>query len=95
MNTVKRYARADQPERMLRIPKYRAGPVDPYRAHQRKHRSEDPAVPVRHLFEEIKALRFTRRLNLLHQYINEGRADTGRSHISERRLGVWNETAML
>ena len=86
LNTVKRYARADRPERMLRVPKYRASLVDPYREHLRKRRIEDPAVPVNHLFEEIKALGFTGCLNLLHKYINQGRADAERSHISPRRL---------
>lgn len=86
LNTVKRYARADRPERMLRVPKYRAGLVDPYREHLRERRAEDPAVPVKHLFEEIKALGFTGCPNLLHKYINQGRADADRSHISARRL---------
>ncbi len=86
LNTVKRYARADRPERMLRVPKYRASLVDPYREHLRKRRAEDPGVPVQHLFEEIKALGFTGCLNLLHKYINQGRADADRSHISPRRL---------
>ncbi|WP_318219258.1 ISL3 family transposase [Streptomyces sp. SCL15-6] len=86
LNTVKRYARADRPERMLRVPKYRASLVDPYREHLRKRRAEDPAVPVQHLFEEIKALGFAGCLNLLHKYINQGRADADRSHISHRRL---------
>lgn len=86
LNTVKRYAHADQPERMLRVPKYRASLVGPYREHLRKRRTEDPAVPVKHLFEEIKTLGFTGCLNLLHKYINQGRADTDRSHISARRL---------
>jgi hypothetical protein len=86
LNTVKRYARADRPERMLRVPKYRAGLIDPYREHLRKRRAENPAVPVKHLFEEIKALGFTGCLNLLHKYINQGRADADRSHISPRRL---------
>jgi hypothetical protein len=86
LNTVKRYARADRPERMLRVPKYRAGLVDPYRQHLRKRRTEDPSVPVKHLFEEIKALGFTGCLNLLHKYINQRRADADRSHISPRRL---------
>lgn len=39
-----------------------------------------------HLFEEIKALGFSGCLNLLHKYINQGRADAERSHISGRRL---------
>jgi transposase len=86
LNTVKRYARADRPERMLRVPKYRASLVDPYREHLRKRRAEDPAVPVKYLFEEIKALGFTGCLNLLHKYINQGRADADRSHLSPRRL---------
>ncbi|MFE3206272.1 ISL3 family transposase [Embleya sp. NPDC059237] len=86
LNTVKRYARADRPERMLRVPKYRASLVDPYREHLRKRRVEDPAVPVRHLFEEIKALGYEGCVNLLHKYINQGRADADRSHISPRRL---------
>ncbi|MEU1600477.1 ISL3 family transposase [Streptomyces sp. NPDC005708] len=86
LNTVKRYARADHPERMLHVPKYRASLVDPYHEHLRKRRVEDPAVPVLHLFEEIKALGFTGCLNLLHKYINQGRADGDRSHISARRL---------
>jgi transposase len=86
LNTVKRYARADRPERMLRVPKYRASLVDPYREHLRKRRAENPAVPVGHLFEEIKALGLTGCLNLLHKYINQGRADADRSHISARRL---------
>lgn len=71
---------------MLRVPKYRASLVDPYREHLRKRRAEDPAVPVQHLFEESKALGFTGCLNLLHKYINQGRADADRSHISPRRL---------
>ncbi|MEV0220382.1 ISL3 family transposase [Streptomyces sp. NPDC050704] len=86
LNTVKRYARADRPERMLRVPKYRASLVDPYREHLRKRRADDPGIPVKHLFEEIKALGFTGCLNLLHKYINQGRADADRSHISPRRL---------
>ncbi|WP_220295243.1 ISL3 family transposase [Streptomyces sp. MBT84] len=86
LNTIKRYARADRPERMLRVPKYRAGLVDPYREHLRKRRAEDPAVPVKHLFEEIKTVGYEGCLNLLYKYINQGRADADRSHISPRRL---------
>ncbi|MBE1602831.1 hypothetical protein H4687_008960 [Streptomyces stelliscabiei] len=71
---------------MLRVPKYRASLVDPCREHLRKRRAEDPAVPVQHLFEEIKTLGFTGCLNLLHKYINQGRADADRSHISPCRL---------
>jgi DNA-binding NarL/FixJ family response regulator len=46
LNTVKRYARAAEPGRMIRAPKYRATLVDPYRDHLRARRAEDPAVPV-------------------------------------------------
>jgi len=86
LNTVKRYARAEKPERMLRVPKYRTSLVDPYREHLRKRRAKEPGIPVLHLFEAIKALGFTGCLNLLHKYINQGRADADRSHISPRRL---------
>ncbi|MEU2777485.1 hypothetical protein ABZ646_32480 [Streptomyces sp. NPDC007162] len=54
--------------------------------HLCKRRAEDPAVPVQHLVEEIKALGFAGCLNLLHKYLNQGRADADRSHISPRRL---------
>lgn len=86
LNTVKRYARAEKPERMLRVPKYRASLVDPYREHLRRRRAQEPGVLVQHLFDEIKALSFTGCLNHLHKYINQGRADADRSHISPRRL---------
>ncbi len=86
LNTVKRYARADRPERMLHVPKCRASLVDTYREHLRNCRAEDPVVPVKHLFDEIKALGFTGYLNLMHKYINQCRADADRSHISPRRL---------
>lgn len=86
LNTVKRYARADRPERMLRVPKYRASLVDPCREHLRTRRAEDPGVAIVHLFDEIKALGYEGCLNLLHKYINQGRADADRSHISPRRL---------
>jgi hypothetical protein len=46
LNTVKRYARAAEPERMIRAPRYRATMVDPYRDHLRARRAADPAVPV-------------------------------------------------
>lgn len=71
---------------MLSVPKYRASLVDPYREYLRKRRAEAPAVAVKQLFEEIKALGFTGCQNLLYKYINQGRADADRSHISPRRL---------
>jgi hypothetical protein len=49
LNTVKRYARAAEPERMIRAPKYRPTLVDPYRDHLRARRAADPAVPAQTL----------------------------------------------
>jgi hypothetical protein len=46
LNTVKRYARADRPERMLRVPKFRTSLVDPYREHLRKRRATPQGFPV-------------------------------------------------
>lgn len=46
LNTVKRYARADAPERLQRVPQYRPTLVDPYREHLRTRRVEDPRVSV-------------------------------------------------
>lgn len=86
LNTVKRYARAEQPERMLRVPPYRPTLVDPCRDHRRRHRDEEPGVPVKHLFEEIKTLGCTGSLNLPHKYINQGRVEADRSPIFPRRL---------
>ena len=54
LNTVKRYARAEQPERLRRAPQYRPTLVDPYRGHLRKRCAEDPAVPVQRLLREIR-----------------------------------------
>ncbi|MGD6755796.1 ISL3 family transposase [Streptomyces sp. BH105] len=56
LNTVKRYARATEPERMIRAPVYRSSLVDPYRDHLRRRRSDDPAVPVTHLLAEIQEM---------------------------------------
>ena len=51
-----RCARAAEPERMVRAPKYRATLVDPYRDHLRERRAEDPAVPIAQLLREIRKL---------------------------------------
>jgi len=56
LNTVKRYARAQQPERLQRAPQYRPTLLDPYRDHLRKRRAEDPAVPAQQLLREIREL---------------------------------------
>jgi hypothetical protein len=43
LNTVKRYDRASEPERLQRVPKYRPTLVDPHRDYLRKRRAEEPA----------------------------------------------------
>ena len=85
LNTVKRYDRASEPERLQRVPKYRPTLVDPYRDYLRKRRSEEPGVPVRHLLREIRELGYPGSSNLLVRYLNQGRADAERPHLSPRR----------
>ena len=86
LNTVKRYDRVPEPERLIRAPKYRPTLVDPYREHPRQRRGQDPAVPVKHLFREIRELGYRGSLNLLHKYINQGRVEADRPALSPRRL---------
>ena len=86
LNTVKRYARASEPERVVRAPAYRPTLVDPYREHLRTRRTQDPAVSVLQLLEEIKALGYTGSQNLLYRYITQGRVEADRSHLSPRRV---------
>ncbi|GAA2632715.1 ISL3 family transposase [Streptomyces vastus] len=82
LNTVKRYARTREPEAL----RYRPTLVDPYRDHLRARRAVDPAVPVLHLFHEIKEQGYTGSLNLLYRYITQGRAEGDRPVITPRRL---------
>ncbi len=86
LNTVKRYARAAEPERMIRAPRYRATLVDPYRDHLRARRAEDPAVPVHQLLAEIRELGYSGSMNLLYRYITQGRVEANRPHLSPRRV---------
>ncbi|GII32888.1 hypothetical protein Pmi06nite_63300 [Planotetraspora mira] len=86
LNTVKRYARVGEPERLQRAPQYRPTLVDPYRDHLRRRRSDDPAVPILHLFNEIKALDYQGSFNLLYRYITQARVEADRLPISPRRL---------
>jgi transposase len=85
LNTVKRYDRAERPERLQRAPQYRPTLVDPYRDHLRKRRAEDPAVPLQQLLREIRELGYQGSSNLLVRYINQGRAEGNRPHLSPRR----------
>ncbi len=64
LNTVKRYPRAPEPDRLRRPPQYRPTLVDPYRDHLRRRRTDDPGVPVLRLLDEIKTLGYTGGLNL-------------------------------
>jgi transposase len=86
LNTVKRYARAAEPGRMIRAPKYRATLVDLYRDHLRARRAADPAVPVQQLLAEIRAQGYTGSMNLLYRYITQGRVEADRPHLSPRRV---------
>jgi transposase len=85
LNTVKRYARAGEPTRMQRVPKYRPTLVDPYRDHLRQRRAEQPGVPVTQLLAEIRALGYPGSANLLTRYLNQGRAEDKQQHLSPRR----------
>jgi transposase len=85
LNTVKRYDRASEPGRLQRVPKYRPTLVDPHRDYLRKRRAEEPGVPVRHLLREIRERGYQGSSNLLVRYINQGRLDGSRPHLSPRR----------
>jgi zinc-finger of transposase IS204/IS1001/IS1096/IS1165/Transposase len=71
LNTVKRYARAAGPGRMIRAPRYRATLAGPYRDHLRARRAEDPAVPVHQLLAEIREQGYPGSMNLLYRYITQ------------------------
>jgi transposase len=86
LNTVKRYARAAEPERMIRAPRYRATMVDPYRDHLRARRAADPAVPVWQLLAEIREQGYPGSMNLLYRYITQGRVEADQPHLSPRRV---------
>jgi transposase len=54
LNTIKRYDRASEPERLQRVPKYKPTLVDPHRDYLRKRRAEEPGVAVQQLLREIR-----------------------------------------
>jgi hypothetical protein len=85
LNTVKRYDRADAPERLRRAAQYRPTLVDPYRDYLRGRRAEEPGVPVQQLLREIRELGYPGSSNLLVRYLNQGRADAERPHIAPRK----------
>lgn len=82
LNTVKRYARATEPERIQRVPKYRATLVDPYRDHLRRRRQDEPGVSVATLLCEIRELGYDGSQNLLYRYLNQGRHLDTTPHLS-------------
>jgi transposase len=86
LNTVKRYARATEPSRMVRAPRYRPTLVDPYRDHLRARRAQDPAVPVWRLLAEIREQGYQGSMNLLYRYITQGRVESDRPHLSPKRV---------
>jgi transposase len=86
LNTIKRYARTREPERLQRTPQYRPTLVDPYRDHLRRRREQEPAVGNLQLFREIKALGYAGSMNLLVRYITQGRVEGDRPPMSPRRL---------
>ncbi len=85
LNTVKRYDRASEPERLQRVPKHRPTLVDPHRDYLRKRRAEEPGVPVQQLLREIRERGCQGSSNLLVRYINQGRLEGSRPHLSPRR----------
>ncbi|MGH4036074.1 ISL3 family transposase [Actinomycetota bacterium Odt1-20B] len=86
LNTVKRYARHAEPDRLVRTPTYRPGLVDPYREYLRERRAQDPAVPVTHLLAEIREQGYSGSANLLVRYINSGRVEADHAVLSPRRV---------
>ncbi|QFU92088.1 Transposase [Amycolatopsis sp. YIM 10] len=85
LNTVKRYARATTPQRIQRVPKYRACMVDPYRDHLRSRREQDPGVGATALLAEIRAMGYNGSHNLLVRYLNQARHLDDHPHLSPRR----------
>jgi transposase len=93
LNTIKRYARITEPQRLVRAPQYRPTLVDPYRDHLRRRRQQDPAVGATQLLTEIRELGYTGSLNLLYRYITQGRVEADRPALSPRRLTRYLLTA--
>jgi transposase/transposase IS204/IS1001/IS1096/IS1165 family protein len=87
LDTVKRYDRASEPERLQRVPKYRPALAGPYRDYLRRRREEEPGAPVRQLLREIRERGCPGSSNLLVRYINQGRPGTSArtSHRARRR----------
>ena len=87
LNTVKRYARAERVEELLRPPRYGACLVDARRDLVRRRLVEK--VPVTQILAEIRQRGYAGSANLLVRYIDQGRADPERAAPSPRRLVCW------
>jgi transposase len=87
LNTVKRYARAERVEELLRPPRYGACLVDAHRDLIRRRLADK--TPVTRILAEIREQGYTGSANLLVRYINQGRADPERRTPSPRRLVSW------
>jgi transposase len=87
LNTVKRYARADNVQALLRPPRYGACLVDAHRDVVRQRLGE--GIPVTRILTEIREQGYSGSANLLVRYINQGRADPERTTPSPRRLVSW------
>ena len=85
LNTVKRYDRASEPERLQRVPKYRPTLAGPHRDYLRKRRAEEPGVPLQQLLREIRERGYQGSSSLLVRYVNQGRVDRDRPHLAPRR----------
>ena len=86
LNTVKRYDRASEPERLQRVPKYRPTLVDPYRDHLRKRRGRRARRRrSSSCCARSASCGYQGSSNLLVRYINQGRVEGDRPHLSPRR----------
>ena len=79
LNTVKRYARAERVEELLRPPRYGACLVDAHRDLIRRRLADK--TPVTRILAEIREQGYTGSANLLVRYINQGRADPSASRL--------------
>ena len=88
LNTVKRYARAQRAEELLRPPRY--GPcLSTLIATPSGVGWPRTDVPVTRILAEIREQGYTGSANLLVRYVNQGRADPERAMPSPRRFVSW------
>lgn len=66
----------------LARPEVPACPCRPHRDYLRKRRAGEPGVPVAQLLREIGELGYQGSSGLLVRYINQGRLDGDRPHLS-------------